>query len=148
MPLCHDYTGSWHPAATSRKNSFGKLVSGVTVRGQGFIDNGFSTRFVTHVPQRRDDWDKGFKDKVDHIVTQLLYQYGHVPVKGDKTLKTRSTTFDTHQCPRYSLLPDSHKGGPIIQWAFSNSLTVVYYQVLQHLQDQVEIAVVEERQRL
>ncbi len=30
----------------------------------------------THVPQRRDDWDKGFKDKVYHIITQLLYQHG------------------------------------------------------------------------
>ncbi len=48
----------------------------MTVRGQSFIDNGLSTRFVTHVPQRRDDWDKGFKDKVYHISTQLLYQHG------------------------------------------------------------------------
>jgi hypothetical protein len=43
--------------------------------------------FVTHVPQKRDDWDKGFKDKVYHIVTQLLYQHGHVPEKGDNVLK-------------------------------------------------------------
>ena len=39
-------------------------------------DNELSTRFVTHVPQRRDDWDKGFKDKVYNIDTQFLYQDG------------------------------------------------------------------------
>jgi hypothetical protein len=61
---------------------------------------------LPHVPQRRDDWDKGFKDKVYHIVTQHLYQY--VLEKGDNVLKTMSTTFVTHQRPpRYSLLPDS-----------------------------------------
>jgi hypothetical protein len=52
---------------------------------------------------------EGFKDKVYHNVTQLLYQYGHVPEKGDNVLKTTSTTFVTHQrIPRYSLLPDSY----------------------------------------
>jgi hypothetical protein len=40
------------PGQSSRKHSFGKRVRGVTVKGQGFIDNGSSTRFVTHVPQR------------------------------------------------------------------------------------------------
>jgi hypothetical protein len=73
------------------------------------MDNGLSTRFVTHVPQKRDDWDKGFKDKVYHIVTQVLYHHGHVPEKGDNVLKTTSTTFVTHQRPPcYSLLSDSY----------------------------------------
>jgi hypothetical protein len=49
------------------------------------------------------------KDIVYHIATQLVYQYGHMPAKGDKVLKTRSTTFVTHQRPpRYSLSPDSY----------------------------------------
>jgi hypothetical protein len=64
------------PGQSSGKYSFGKRVRDVTVRGQSFIDNGLSTSFVTHVPQRRDDWDKGFKDKVYHIDTQILYQHG------------------------------------------------------------------------
>ncbi len=80
FPLCHDHRSSRDPAGdqspakvgsaignqnqlrsrpgqSSRKHSFGKRVRGVTVRGQSFIDNGLSTMFVTHVPQRRDDWD-------------------------------------------------------------------------------------------
>jgi hypothetical protein len=56
----------------------------VTVRGQSFIDYGLSTRFV--IPQRRDDSDKGFKDKVYHSVDQVLYQHGHVSEKGDNVL--------------------------------------------------------------
>jgi hypothetical protein len=46
--------------------------------------------------------------EVYHIVTQLLYQHGHVPEKGGNVLKTMSTTFVTHQRPsRYSLLQDT-----------------------------------------
>ncbi len=81
------------------------------MRGQDVIDNGFSTRFVTHVHQRRDDSKlrRGFKDKVYHVDTQLLYQNGHEVVTGVKVLKTKSTTFVTHQRPpHYSLLPDSY----------------------------------------
>jgi hypothetical protein len=59
-------------------------VRDVTVRGQSFIDNGLSTRFDTHVPQRRDEWDKGFKDRVYHIDTQFLYQHGHMLEKGGR----------------------------------------------------------------
>jgi hypothetical protein len=46
----------------------------------------------------------GFKDKAYHIDTQLLYQHGHVLVEGDMVLKTKSTTFVTHQRPPCSLL--------------------------------------------
>ncbi len=52
-------------------NFFDQVVS-VTVRGQSFIDNGLSTRFVTHVPQRRNVWDKGFKDKTYHTHQRLI----------------------------------------------------------------------------
>ncbi len=66
-------------------------------------------RFVTHVPQRRDDLDKGFKDKIYHVVTQVLYQNGHVTENGEIFLKTTFTTFVTHQRPPfYSLLSDSY----------------------------------------
>jgi hypothetical protein len=33
------------------------------VRGESFIDNGLSTRFVTHVPQKRDDETGYFREE-------------------------------------------------------------------------------------
>jgi hypothetical protein len=60
----------------------------VTERGQSFIDNGLSTRFVPTYPRNVMIETKVLKNKVYHIVTHLLYQYGHVPEKGNNVLKT------------------------------------------------------------
>ncbi len=96
----------------------------MTVRGQSFIDNGLSTRFVTHVPQIRDDWDKGFKDKVYHIVTQLLYQHGPRDRKGGECFKDNVYHFWHPPTSPVLLivakLLGSTKGGPIVQWALRN----------------------------
>ncbi len=72
FPLCHNHRSSrgpvgglspakvgWvignqiqlcpRPGQSSRNHSFGKRVRDVTVRGQSFIDNALSTRFVTFI---------------------------------------------------------------------------------------------------
>ncbi len=49
----------------------GKRVRDVTVRGQSFIDNGLSTRFVTHVPQSKAYYQAFFWVMIDLIVELL-----------------------------------------------------------------------------
>jgi hypothetical protein len=111
ISLCHDHRRSRLPAnwfshppkldkSSTTKNSWGtdpdSLKGDIPLENaletwlwedKVLSTNGLSTRFVTHVPQKRDDWDKGFKDKVCHIVTQLLYQHGSRVREGKQCFK-------------------------------------------------------------
>jgi hypothetical protein len=79
------------------------------VRGQSFIDNGLSTKFVTHVPRDVMIETKVLKTKSTTLSPSFCTSTVHVLEKGDNVLKTMSTTFVTHQRPpRYSLLPESY----------------------------------------
>ncbi len=87
------------------------------------IDNGLSTRFVTHVPQRRDDWEKGFKDKVyqchpSFVPTRSRFREGRQCFKDNVYHPCHPPTTPTLLI--VATLLRSTKRGLIIQWDLSN----------------------------